>query len=742
VGHSEAGLRQAQPERLESSRRCVEFPFALSLSKRDRFKLTHYPQRTAVAVAQPSSILLQMTARPRILVPGALRQTRGANMRRTTIIVAFFLAWASGGAAAQDDCEGQVFDSTYDLIQEAIFENRGCTSDICHGSTAAGGLDLRAGVSYDNLIEAPTETVPGSAIRGLRRVVPGQKDQSLLFLNLAAGTLPNLWTAPLRSMPLGLPPLTLGELEAVREWIEQGAPREGTVPGTGELLDACLPPPRPIEIEPLPLPPPGRGLQIRMPKWILPAQRETEVCFTSYYDVSDQVPADALSPDGTKFRYKDVQIRQDPLSHHLIVDHYRGTVAVDDPRWGAYRCRGGDKDGQACAPTDLDFCGANALCGSEPDKAIACIGFGPPDATTSADRVLLTQEASFGQAYPHGVFKEMPVRGLLIWNSHAFNLTDFDGKLEAWVNFEFAPEEEQIYPVGDIFNAASIFAMNVPAFAAQEVCSFNLFPPSTRLFELNSHTHKRGKLFRVYDGRFACDGGPRNGQACSPEGSGIDGVDSCAGAPCVSPVPPESGDCNGDGRLGINDLVASVGIALGNSPLQSCRPADSNGDGRVTIAELIRMVSIALRPPTFRDPEAARLYTNLVYNDPTVVRFDPPMELAGLSGSAAARTLTYCSIFDNGLFDPEEVKRQSTSPETPLGISIPGATGGPCATPTGCTAGRVGAVCSGSGEAARDASCDSSPGAGDGDCDACPLAGGVTTEDEMFILMGAYFVAE
>ena len=35
--------------------------------------------------------------------------------------------------------------------------------------------------------------------------------------------------------------------------------------------------------------------------------------------------------------------------------------------------------------------------------------------------------------------------------------------------------------------------------------------------------------------------------------------------------------------------------------------------------------------------------------------------------------------------------------------------------------------------------CDSSPGALDGLCDACPLGGGVTTEDEMFILIGAYY---
>ena len=46
-----------------------------------------------------------------------------------------------------------------------------------------------------------------------------------------------------------------------------------------------------------------------------------------------------------------------------------------------------------------------------------------------------------------------------------------------------------------------------------------------------------------------------------------------------------------------------------------------------------------------------------------------------------------------------------------------------------------GELCNGNDEA-----CDSQPGANDGDCDACPLKGGVTTEDEMFILIGGYFV--
>jgi hypothetical protein len=37
--------------------------------------------------------------------------------------------------------------------------------------------------------------------------------------------------------------------------------------------------------------------------------------------------------------------------------------------------------------------------------------------------------------------------------------------------------------------------------------------------------------------------------------------------------------------------------------------------------------------------------------------------------------------------------------------------------------------------------CDSTPGANDGSCDACSITGGESTENEMFILIGSYFLA-
>src|SRR5262249_61602144 len=109
-----------------------------------------------------------------------------------------------------------------------------------------------------------------------------------------------------------------------------------------------------------------------------------------------------------------------------------------------------------------------------------------------------------------------------------------------------------------------------------------------------------------------------------------------------------------------------------------------------------------------------------------------PLELD--SPDPAQRPLRYCPTFNNGLtasdgFDTELVTRASRVPPQAPAFSH--------CRPVACVAGKVGAACSG---ATDDATCDSTPGAGDGKCDACNITGGGGTEDEMFILIGQYFV--
>lgn len=166
---------------------------------------------------------------------------------------AMVLAALPARGVRAEDCQGGSFPSTFALIQRAIFENHGCTDSLCHGAATSGGLDLRPDVAYQNLVDVEAVSVPG-----IKRIFAGQKAESLLWLNLAGKTQPDVWKAPLRPMPLDpLPALSSDELEAVRLWIEKGAPKDAVVPGTDKLLNACLPPPEPIVIKPLP--PPGSG---------------------------------------------------------------------------------------------------------------------------------------------------------------------------------------------------------------------------------------------------------------------------------------------------------------------------------------------------------------------------------------------------------------------------------------------------------------------------------------------------
>jgi len=130
------------------------------------------------------------------------------------------------------------------------------------------------------------------------------------------------------------------------------------------------------------------------------------------------------------------------------------------------------------------------------------------------------------------------------------------------------------------------------------------------------------------------------------------------------------------------------------------------------------------------------IYRTTDYTDPTNLFFDPA-RVHPWGSSAADRTYLFCATYDNGSTPQSPlVKLQSTSPPPPPFLPIP--LGGPCTDEK--------AYCANDGPnrglhcAGDDALCDSSPGAGDGRCDACIVYGGFTTEDEMLVLFGDYYV--
>ncbi|MBM4243193.1 MAG: hypothetical protein FJ148_05170 [Deltaproteobacteria bacterium] len=536
----------------------------------------------------------------------------------------------SGGVPTTEPTPGpacEEFDSTFAAIQQVVFENRGCTQDVCHGSARSGALDLRPGAAYANLLEVASLGSPHP------RIQPGEPSESFLFQKLSAATRPGSFAVVGSPMPSGLEPLSENELEALRMWIEAGAPESGSVGDAdtgssdviGELLDACLPPAGPITIEPLDPPAADEGVQFVMPTYVLPASTELETCFASYYDMSDVVPPEMQDPERGVFFMNGSRVRQDPQSHHFIFKHSGLDESfVHHPAFGTWTCHGGARAGEVCEPTDLAFCG-DGICTSEIRNTVACIGYGPPEGALDLASGGLAGAQTAQQYVPprDGVYREVPLRGILYWNSHAFNLTSRAHDMNGRINVFYA--QDRRFQWIDGTDPSHVFiASGQPPYTIRSYCADHVVPRDVEVISISSHTHKRGKHFWV------------------------------------------------------------------------------------------------------EAPDGSQIYESFVYSDPIEQQYDPPLQFD--SADAKDRTLRFCATYNNGVEDdgspdPSTVTRLSRMPDRSS------------CTPVACTAGNVGATCNG---AADDAACDSSPGAGDGECDACPITAGVTTENEMFVIVPTY----
>jgi cysteine-rich repeat protein len=637
-------------------------------------------------------------------------------------------------ACAIGPCEGQSFDSTLAAIQTVIFDNPayGCTNGACHDAVdPAGALDLTSGRAYDSLLGAIGAGAPATNAvgEGVKRVEPSEPLESFLYHKLARRTLGESATFAYipggSAMPSSGPPLAEAHLQALYDWIRGGAPRDTVVLGTAGLLGTCLGEPQPLTVIPPPHPGGDVGIQLQQTPWPLPRSSEDEICMATYYDVSaivpewakipcppafshraacagsaTQIPCDeeadcgsggrclvvknATNPASECFAWRRQLLVQDPQSHHSILNMYTGGATLADPGWGPWTYKSTDssdpRNGTACDPAAVDpTLGYNPGCSGGVVSAAACLGYGPADFSNftndpgaltgesgNAPQFSGSQEPYFDQDLAEGVYTLLPIRGIVVWNSHAFNLTNFDSTMSQYLNVYFAPREQQIHQGRLIFDSRAIFVQDVPAFDRREYCKTYTLPRGARLFQLSSHTHRFGTLFRIW-------------------------------APPNTPCTPR---CPGG-------FASDVGCERNN---------------RLPFCEDV----LAAAPP---DP--ARLaYRSTAYSDPLQLEYRTPIPYD--DADPASRTYLYCGVFDNGA-GPESpsVKRQSMAPAPPPVFGLPLAPGGPCTDQeVSCLGGsNKGQPCGGD-----DAACPGSV------CDACPVRGGVTTEDEMFIMLGLYYV--
>lgn len=545
------------------------------------------------------------------------------------------------------------FSGSFERIQSIVFDGYNCTNSSCHGGGAnAGGLDLSPEVAYQNLFRVDSTA---NLLEAQQRVYPGEQKFSFLYNKLEAASVAGtaLPTGGGQPMPIGGLPLTDDHLEALRLWIRGGAPEFSDVDDVATLLGCSQPTPSQAnKIEPPAAPPLGEGVQFVSGPWTVAADSENEVCYATYYDLEKTpglLPEWAKTDcegnysnyDGSCMATNSQVLTQDPQSHHSIINVYVGTAGVDDPGWGEWQCLNGPNAGMSCDPERIGEpvsqggadCGGDLyVCGTPAKKSTACIGWGPRDLRIRQVGMGGAQVPISVNELQEGVYGILPTKGVIAWNSHAFNLSDQDTTVEQYNNFTFAPADARQFRNRSIFDSRWIFAANVPPFEQKTYCSTYTIPQGARLTSLSSHAHQRGVHWQTW-------------------------------------LPPNDPSCRPDTGCEPND-----------------RPAD---------------------------------YVSRIYNDPLEIEYDPPLEFD--SDDLTQRTFKYCSTYDNGLEFPELLKRNSTSVGTTC-VGRAYCVGG--ATP-GLSCGSDDSVC------------------GDGgSCDACPVVGGVTTEDEMFILLGTYYLFE
>ena len=552
-------------------------------------------------------------------------------------------------SGAGTDCSN--LGGSFDRIQSLIFEGYNCTNSACHsGNNPAGALDLTAGKSFDNLYRVDAAAnLPVSQ----QLVYPGEQKLSFLYTKLEAATnailLPNGAGLP---MPIGGAPLTTDHLEAMRLWIRNGAPESANVDGVATLLGCDqATAPQSNKIDPPAPPAPGEGVQFISGPWAVLPESENEVCFATYYDLEqtpELLPDWALTPcsdpvyndyDGVCMATNTRTLTQDPQSHHSIINVYTGSASPFEPAWGDWQCLNGPNKGSTCDPTRIgepvasggaDCGGDRFVCGTQARKSIACRGWGPTDLRTHQVSMGGAQAPVSQNILAEGVYGVLPARGIIVWNSHAFNLSTEETTVEQYNNILFAPESERRYRSRAIFDAKDIFVANVPPYEQRTYCSTTTLPVGSRLTQLGSHAHKRGILWQTW-------------------------------------LPPQDPNCK----------VSS-----------DCKPNAEAPD-----------------------------YLSRVYNDPLQVDYEPPLEYD--SSKLENRTLKFCVTYDNGKDFPDLLKRNSTS------------VGTTCEGNAYCVAGPTPGKACGS----DDSLCGSN-----GSCDACVVRGGVTTEDEMFLMLGGFYI--
>jgi len=369
---------------------------------------------------------------------------------------------ASGGTSppAPSPMEGA---ASFALIQTTIL-TPSCATANCHvGAGAQAGLALTADVAYDQLVGVKP-TTPNALADGLRRVMVGKPDSSLLYHKLVfpPGHHARDYGNP---MPSGTAGLTVGQLEFVRQWIAAGAPRTGVVASAALLADKSAQSSPPFV--PLALPAAGTGYQLRVDPFDVSANFERELFNYRRVGNSADIYVNRIETSMRPFSHHFVLYTMDPKTPSPLVP---GTDVVRDIR---------NADGSMNL-ANMVAMGYHVFLGG-------------------------SMQPRSDYTFPAGTALKIPANATIDLNVHYANHTASKVQGEAYVNLYTVPGAQVVHPLStlNLQNTGIV----LPAGQVTVVQKDFTFDAQTTITGLTSHMHARGTKYQI-----RIVGGSRDGE--------------------------------------------------------------------------------------------------------------------------------------------------------------------------------------------------------------------------------------
>ncbi len=358
--------------------------------------------------------------------------------------------------------------SSWELIQQKIFEPN-CVSCHTAGTSFAKQSDLilTADIGYeqligrspkngaaaaDNLVLLNTDGVAGLAWSFLWEKIDAPNQAHFYDDHPEYGSI----------MPLGLPALTNGELEYIRRWINEGAPKEGFVVDEAVLenTDRYEPPTEAFQS----MTPPSSGYQFHLGPFDVVPDYERELF---YYEPLNNAEDIYISK---------VEINMRQGTHHFIL--YTYPPNYPDPQPNVIRDVR-DTDGK------YDYTVLQQM-----NDQIFVFG---------------TQVPFTDYDFPEGVGLRVPANSGFDLNSHYVNRGTDTFQGEIYVNVHTVERSEITHVAENLF--LSNEDLLLPPQKTTTVESTYTFDEKRYIFQLWSHAHEHLEDFKIY-----ISGGDRDGE--------------------------------------------------------------------------------------------------------------------------------------------------------------------------------------------------------------------------------------